>query len=261
MSEDHRGPTDKEILAASFEHSAEAYERGRPGYPAEAVGHVAAELGIGPGRRVLDLAAGTGKLTRALVGLGAEVVAVEPLPAMRAQLAAALPGVEVFGGSAEAIPVPDGSVDVVTVGQAFHWFDPPRALAEIARVLRPAGGLAMIWNEADESDPAVKRLFTAMRTVGNRPDTIEADWRIPVDESGHFDPMRRGRFRWTDHLTHAELLASVQSRSYVTVLEPERRAEFFTMIDGVIAELPEPMPLPYVTEAYWCRLAAPTPTC
>ena len=154
--------------------------------------------------------------------------------------------------------MPDGSVDVVAVAQAFHWFDVPTALGEIARVLRPGGSLAAIWNEAHEVTPEVKRLFTAMRSVGNRPDTIEADWRIPFDESGHFEPARRARFRWTDELSHDELLASVESRSYVTVLDPEPKAEFLTMIRSVIADFPEPWPLPYVTEVYWCRKSDPS---
>src|SRR5262245_56757726 len=119
------------VLGFDSAATAASYERARPSYPAEAVAHLVGHGGIGPGRRVLDLAAGTGKLTRLLVPTGAEVVAVEPVPAMRDQLTAVLPGVTVHDGTAGALPLPDNSVDAVTVGQAFHWFDPPRALAEI----------------------------------------------------------------------------------------------------------------------------------
>src|SRR5690606_25154234 len=130
-----------DAAAEGFGRGAEAYESARPSYPPDAVGEIATVCDVGPGRRVLDLAAGTGKLTRLLVPTGAEVVAVEPVAEMRAVLSAVLPGVEALDGTAEAIPLPDASVDAVTVAQAFHWFDPPVALAEIARVLRPGGTL------------------------------------------------------------------------------------------------------------------------
>ena len=138
---------------AGFTAAAEVYERARPGYPDEAVAWVAERLGIGPGRDVLDLAAGTGKLTRQLVPLGARIVAVEPIDAMRAELERAVPAVEALAGTAEAIPLADASVDAVTCAQAFHWFRPDEAAREIRRVLRPGGGLALLWNVRDLDDP------------------------------------------------------------------------------------------------------------
>ncbi|MCU1502912.1 MAG: methyltransferase, partial [Ilumatobacteraceae bacterium] len=137
--------------ARSFDATAAAYELGRPGYPLAAIDWWAAQGAFPAGGRVLDLAAGTGKLTRALVDRGCEVVAVEPLANMRAQLADVLPAVALLDGTAEAIPLPDASIDSVFVGQAFHWFDQPAALAEIHRVLRPGGGLGLIWNDEDRS--------------------------------------------------------------------------------------------------------------
>ena len=250
MSE--RPAVDRDVLAAAFERTAASYERGRPGYPADAVEMLVAEFGLA-GARVLDLAAGTGKFSRVLLDHGAEVVAVEPLAAMREQFAAVVSSAEVLEGTAEVIPLPDESVDAVTVAQAFHWFRAPEALAEIARVLRPGGGLVLLWNEAYERDALTKRLFDAVRTVGNRPETIEVDWRIVVDESGWFEPMRRGRYRWTDTVSHHDLLASVESRSYVSVLEPEPRRSFLEGLAELLIEYPEPFPLPYVTEVYWCR--------
>lgn len=259
MSTDPSDPEVRRRLAGAFDTSAASYERGRPGYPAEALALLATEFRLGPGSSVLDVAAGTGKLTRALVATGASVTGVEPLPAMREAFRAVLPGTEVLDGSAESLPVADASVDLVTVGQGFHWFDAPVALAEFARVLRPGGGIALLWNEANERDPLTKRLFTAMRAVGNRPQTIEIDWRVAVDESGHFEPCRRGRFRWSAELSHADLLATVESRSYVSVLEPGPRAEFLAGIAALIQEFPEPFTLPYVTEVFWCRRPGPTP--
>ncbi|HYF45950.1 MAG TPA: class I SAM-dependent methyltransferase [Acidimicrobiales bacterium] len=142
----------------------------RPGYPAAAVDL----LGVGPGVDVLDLAAGTGKLTVDLVARGAHVVAVEPIPEMRARLE----GVEALDGTAEAIPLDDASVDVVTVAQAFHWFDAPAALAECRRVLRPGGLLAMLWNTRDETVDWVRKL-------GQIKD--EADGGAPYDHHQHVD--------------------------------------------------------------------------
>src|SRR3954454_13116307 len=129
--------SERERRGLSFGPAAADYERVRPSYPGSAVAWL---VGTEP-QRVLDLGAGTGKLTRVIVALGHDVVAVEPLPEMRAELSAALPTVETHAGSAEAIPLADASVDAVVVGQAFHWFDQARAVPELARVLRPGGVL------------------------------------------------------------------------------------------------------------------------
>ena len=128
-----------EVAAKGFSSAADIYERGRPGYAPEAVSWLCERLGIGPERTVLDLAAGTGKLTRDLVPSGARVIAVEPLDEMRAHLERVVPAAESLAGTAEQIPLADGSVDAVVCAQAFHWFDPERALPEIHRVLRPGG--------------------------------------------------------------------------------------------------------------------------
>jgi SAM-dependent methyltransferase len=134
--------------SSSFARSAAAYERARPGYAPEAVAFLIERLALAPGRVVVDLAAGTGKLARQLVPSGARVVAVEPLAEMRSLIPA---GIEVLDGTAEAIPLPDASADGVTVAQAFHWFDAGAALREIGRVLRPDGLLAIVSNRRDPS--------------------------------------------------------------------------------------------------------------
>ena len=131
------------VAAAGFGRAADAYERSRPSYPADAVARLAAELEIRPARRVLDLAAGTGKFTRLLAEIGADLVAVEPSAAMRSQFAVVLPDIPLHEGTAEQIPLADDSVDAVVVAQAFHWFDAEPALAEISRVLRPEGRLGL----------------------------------------------------------------------------------------------------------------------
>jgi len=146
---------DRDRRARSFGAVADRYARARPGYPAAAVEWL---IEAAPGRDVVDLAAGTGKLTRAIVEAGAAVVAVEPDEGMRAALEIAVPGVEALAGTAEAIPLADGSADAVLVAQAFHWFDPEPACDEIARVLRPGGILGLLWNLRDGSVPWVADL-------------------------------------------------------------------------------------------------------
>lgn len=153
--------SDRDAYARSFGPVAELYEANRPPYAEAAVDWVAERL---PLRDVLDLAAGTGKLTRQLLERGAQVVAVEPDPEMRATFARVLPHVTILDGRAEAIPLGDGSVDVVAVGQAFHWFEGAEALAEMRRVARPGGGFALLWNLWAEDDPVlsqVQQLFAA----------------------------------------------------------------------------------------------------
>jgi SAM-dependent methyltransferase len=151
--------SDRNVYARSFGSVADVYEANRPPYVGAAVDWIASRL---PLRDVLDLAAGTGKLTRQLVDRGAHVVAVEPDPDMRATFERVLPGVPILDGRAEAIPLDGGAVDVVAVGQAFHWFEPGEALAEMRRVTRPGGGFALLWNLWGEEDPVlsqVQRVF------------------------------------------------------------------------------------------------------
>ncbi len=159
--------------ARSFDGVAEQYERARPEYADEAVDWTVDRLGLAPGSRVLDLAAGTGKLTRQLMRRGLDVVAVEPGDEMRRVLQRMLPEVEALAGTAEAIPLPEASVDAVTVGQAFHWFERDAALAEMARVLRPGGGIALLWNRWDEEDPLLSRVDALLREI--RPPVVRRD--------------------------------------------------------------------------------------
>ena len=181
--------------ARGFEHAPKPYEIGRPAYPAEAIERLVAELGIEDGTRVLDLAAGTGKLTRMLVPTGAFVVAVEPVDGMRAELTRSLPGVQARAGTAEAIPLPDGSVDAVVVGQAFHWFDGDAALAEIHRVLRPGGRLGLIWNVKDESVDWIEKLGGIMESYrGDAPRVASGAWKEAFDRTTLFTPLERARF-------------------------------------------------------------------
>lgn len=223
-----------------------AYERGRPSYSPEAVDRIADRLALGPGRRVLDLGAGTGKLTRALAATGAEVVAVEPDAAMRA----ALP--EALDGRAEAIPLGDGSVDAVTVGQAFHWFDPEPALAEIARVLRPGGGLALVWNERDESIHWVAEFGAIFDWQELRPYGAGTDWAAVIGASGRFGPVAHEQLRFEQELDEDAFVDRALSTSYVGTWSDERRAEVERRVRDLVAGFPAVIRLPHVTDIYWC---------
>lgn len=208
--------------ASSFGSAAQTYDRVRPGYPA---GVVRWALGETP-RRVVDLGAGTGKLTRVLLAAGHDVVAVEPDPQMRAQLQAVSPEVRALAGTGEDLPLPDGSVDAVTVAQTWHWLDHDRASSELARVLRPGGRAVLLWNLRHDDDPLARAVSAAV--TAHAPELAEratADTRHPrryvtvpdarlvsdgstvLDSSVRYDV--------------ADLLALVGTWSYVA-LSPER---------------------------------------
>ena len=199
----------------AFAEVAGAYERGRPGYPQDAVRWL---TGDEP-RDVVDLGAGTGKLTRSLVALGHRVTAVEPLDEMRAELESVLPDVRAVAGRAEAIPLDDASSDVVVSAQAFHWFDHDDALPEIARVLRPGGRVALVWNSRDDRDPWMAKLSDL---IGN--ESIEESDVVPVlDASGLYGPVATAEFAFEQVLDRDGLLDLVLSRSYLAKLPPTER--------------------------------------
>ncbi len=232
-----------------FGSAADAYERGRPGYPADAVAWLVECLGVGPGATVVDLAAGTGKLTRLLVPTGATVIAVEPVDPMRARLAAALPGVEALAGLAERIPLVNGAADAITVAQAFHWFATDEALAEIARVLRPGGRLGLVWNLRDQDEPlhrAISEILEPLR--GDEPSVYSGRWRRALEGSPLFGPIEERRFGYEQELDADGLAARFGSVSFVAALPDERRAEVHERLralagDGVIRLL-------YTTSVY-----------
>lgn len=207
--------------AQGFARSAEAYERGRPGYPEAAIRYL---VGLLPPRPlVLDLAAGTGKLTRPLLDAGLRVVAVEPVAEMRAALP---PAARALDGTAEAIPLEAGAVSAVTVGQAFHWFDGDGALAEIARVLRGDGCLALLWNRRVEDDPvnvAIEALLAPHRA--DVPTHRHDAWRAAFERTHVFEALEAREFANAQELGADGLEARVGSISFIAALEPDRRAE------------------------------------
>lgn len=238
--------------ATIFGTVARDYERARPDYPDEAVSWLAAELDIGRGSDVLDLGAGTGKLTRQVAALGANVVAVEPDAEMRVELERALPGVEALAGTAEAIPLPDMSIDAITCAQAFHWFEPEQALPEMWRVLRPGGGVGLMWNLRDETDEFQAQL-TEIVGESDRGWSVGAFFSDAAGRSGLFTDGRQMSCAHEQLLPRAQLVARVASMSAVATLDEPERARVHSRVQELADSVAEPIRLAYVTWAYAFR--------
>jgi SAM-dependent methyltransferase len=216
--------------ARSFGAAAEEYERARPTYPDAAVDWLI-PAGV---RTVLDLGAGTGKFTRALVGRGLDVIAVEPLQEMRQILQQQLPDVRAVSGTAESIPLKDASVAAVTAAQAWHWVDEPRALPEVARVLRPGGVLCLIWNRRDESVGWMRRLSKVMGS--SDADLIDMD---EVSIGAPFGPTETFDVAWRRPMDLDLLLEMIRSRSYFITAEQDRREEILAGVRALFESDPE----------------------
>jgi SAM-dependent methyltransferase len=230
------------------------YERGRPPYPPEAVDWLLA----GAGERVVDLGAGTGKLTRQLSARGLDVTAVEPSPGMRAQLTAVVPGVRALEGSGESIPLPDGSVDAVLVAQAWHWVDPARAIPEVARVLAPGGVLGLVWNIRDDREDWVARLAGLMHPDGEPPRTSGVGADALADRPDLFEPVETHTVEWRFELGPEELVDLVASRSYVITMPERERGALLDRVRDLTATHPalagrERVEMPYVTRCFRAR--------
>jgi len=241
-----------EAAAEGFARGAGAYERGRPSYTPEAVSWLAEQLGLAPDTRVLDLAAGTGKLTRLLVATGASLIAVEPVAEMRSALVELAPGVDVRAGTAEAIPLPDASVDAVAIAQAFHWFASEPALAEIARVLTPTGRLGLVWNRRDLTLPlqaAISEIIEPHR--GSTPSFMTGDWQQALQHTRLFLPTAEHQVRYEQALTTDQLVDRVLSVSFVAALSPSARDEVERAVRALAQRHDDrPLRLGYVTELY-----------
>jgi SAM-dependent methyltransferase len=250
MPGDSHDAAQRRRQASSFGAAAAAYERGRPPYPAEAVDWLLPQGAL----RVLDLGAGTGKLTRQLRDRGLDVIAVEPSEGMREQLARAVPGVAVYDGSAEQIPLPDHSVDAVLVAQAWHWVDRGRAVPEVARVLGPGGRLGLVWNIRDEREDWVAELGRILHDPG---DHRRGDRGIVGPP---FGPVEHRDVEWTHRLSRDELIDLAASRSYVITMTDQERAAVLAGVARLADRRLGPaavgeLELPYVTECYRAELS------
>ncbi|WP_040164924.1 class I SAM-dependent methyltransferase [Microbacterium gorillae] len=245
----------RDEMSRSFGAEADAYQTGRPEYPAEAVAWLLEPV-ADRSPRVADVGAGTGKLTRAVLAAGAsEVVAIDPDPDMLASLRAATTGVPTHEGTAEALPLPDASVDAVVLGQAWHWVDPESGSAEIGRVLTPGGVLGLIWNIRDSSVPWVGRMGEIMHN--SNAEIMIADGG-PVVAAPFGEPERRD-WSWSRTITRDGLFAMARSRSYLITASDEDRAaveaELGVLFDEIGAVGEQTVELPYITSAFRYRRA------
>lgn len=233
----------------SFGSQAAAYERGRPSYPPEAVDWLLPDSA----RDVLDLGAGTGKLTSRLIERGLNVVAVDPIAELLDVLRTTLPDTPALLGTAEQIPLPDNSIDAVLVAQAWHWFDADRAAAEIGRVLRPGGRLGLLWNVRDERLGWVKEFG---RIVG-----LEHDWaNTTVVLPEPFTDVVSHRVEWTNYVTPQTLIDYVASRSYCITSPAQVRTQTLDQVRELLATHPalansSGIAMPYITVCIAATLA------
>jgi ubiquinone/menaquinone biosynthesis C-methylase UbiE len=236
-------------LARSFGRVAELYDRVRPNYSQESLDRAQAALGLDRSAHVLDLAAGTGRLTLELARRFAHVHAVEPDAAMRALN----PHDDVRAGTAEAIPLDDGSVDAVFVGEAFHWFDATLAVPEVARVLRPRGGVALFSNLWWDTEPALPdealELLRAPYVASGRAAAVET-WR-DVFAGSAFEPLRDERFGWELRVTADRLLELYSTTSSLAALPADERARLVAQVRPLLGER---YVLPINVELTWTRL-------
>jgi SAM-dependent methyltransferase len=259
-------------IAQSFDGAAGAYEEGRPDYPGAAIERVVTELGLGPSSVVVDLAAGTGKLTKDLVGRFGRVIAVEPLEGMLAELRRGLPEIETHVGRAEEIPLDDGIADAVFAGQAFHWFANAEALGEIARVLRLRGGLALIWN-ISPWETREGPWFAALDDLleGSRADLSvvrrhgSGVWREAFEGDELFEDLQGETYPHSHRLTREAFVATMASRSYIATLEAADRRAVLGAIEGLMDRDDSPWAdegegsrsvgeVPLRTVVFWTRL-------
>lgn len=253
------------VAARGYGAAADTYERSRPDYPADAVAHLAATLGLRPGVRVLEIGAGTGKFTRQLAGTGATIVAVEPVEAMRAVLAGVVPDVEILDGTAEMLPLPNASVDAVVVAQAFHWFDAVRALSEIHRVLRPGGHLALVWNLRDTDVPWSRAVGEiANRDSGATPKARDHAWRTWTDRSALFTPLAAAQFTHAVPTDRAGVLDWVASLSHVAAMDEGPRRVLLAEVEALLRDHPDTrgldtLDLRYRTDVFWAERRGEAP--
>jgi SAM-dependent methyltransferase len=253
-----------DVAQRGFDAQAETYERIRPGYPADAIAWIVDQLDLRAGRTVVDLAAGTGKLTRLLVPTGADIVAVEPVSGMLDVLVRELPTVPALSATAERLPLRDGSVDAITIAQAFHWFSADVALPELHRVLRAGGRFAALWNRWDLDEDWTAQLREIMaRAEASAPwltmHNPSFDWfpELMATDS-HFGPLHAARFANSQAITPDGLVDRMLSTSHVASKPPAERDAVLDEVRDLIAAHPdlrdrEEIVFPYRVDCFWCE--------
>lgn len=243
--------------AAGYGRAGDDYERARPDYPVDVLDALTAELGLGPSSVAVELGAGTGKFTRLLAPRLAMAVATEPVAAMRAHLG--LVTSPVVAATAEAVPLRAGSVDAVVAATAFHWFGAEATLGEARRVLRPDGGLGLVWNNPDRDTDWVAQVWAVVDGArGSVPGNRDLRWRNAFAGKSGFSPLSHARFSHAVSLSHSELAARVASISFVAALADTERAALLDRVGVIVASHPElagrdRITLPYRCDLYWCH--------
>ncbi len=236
------------VAVSGFSSDPWRYERGRPGYPPEAVRFILDAVPNGPDDLILDVGAGTGKLTRALSATAATVVAIDPVEGMVRLLPEFASGALVVIGVAERLPVAPGSVSVVTVAQAFHWFDPDRAWSEFARVLRPDGAVALVWNARLREVEWVDRIWSLMDRIEKTAPWRNHDQPDRFAQHPAFTDVERASFLHTVGMDEDTVIARVMSVSHAAVLPaPDRRA-LEREISTILADVDGPLDITYRTD-------------
>ena len=252
-------PSVHRAAAEGFSSGADAYVRGRPDYPPEALDWLRNVLGVGAGKTVLDLGAGTGKFTKVLLTTGARVIAIDPVMPMLARLRRDVPGAEALVGDAQHIPVASGTVDAVLCAQSFHWFATTAAVAEIRRVLKSGGVLGLIWNQRDESVSWIAEVGKIFEHyTGDAPRMMSGAWRKVFPAPG-FGPLHETRFAHA-HVGPPErvIVDRFTSVSFIAALPAAERDDVARQIRALIARTPSlagrgEVTVPYVTMAFHCR--------
>jgi SAM-dependent methyltransferase len=242
--------------ARGYPVAAHVYDLGRPGYPAAAVEWLTERLGITSRSLVMDLGAGTGKFTRLLCELGSHTVAVEPIETMARKLLGIHPAPNIVAGIAEAIPLRDESMDAAIVAHAFHWFCGDEAVRELHRVLRPGGGLGLVWNSRDMSDPLqaeLNRILSPYRDFhGIRASHTIGRWQAAFERSHFFTALEKHSVPNTQEMHAQNLIHLVQSISYIAALPSDVRRRVLSEVHEVARRLPTTFLLHYSTDCYVC---------
>ncbi|HTG46968.1 MAG TPA: class I SAM-dependent methyltransferase [Actinomycetota bacterium] len=244
--------------AAGFERAVADYEAGRPSFPPEAVALLTRELGLAPGRTCIELGPGTGKLTELLRPAGARIVGIEPVAAMRAAFARNLPGLGLVGGVAEELPLRDGCAQAAVAAQAFHWFDGPRALRELARTLVDGSSLGLIWNVRDEDTPWVRAMTETIEPYrGTTPSHRSMRWREAFAGTDAFADPERTSFPYVHRTSPERTVARVLSISFIAILPDEERAAVADRIREIVPA-GGTIDVPYRTDVWLSRRSSAT---
>ncbi len=253
------GPmTIHEAASKGYQTAGDSYDKGRPEYPAEAIRFLTEELGIAPGKSLLDLGAGTGKFTQLIVSSGAEILAIEPVEGMRKKFSELLPQIKIIEGSAEKIPRPDHSVDAVVVAQAFHWFDGEKALPELYRVLKTAGKLGLIWNARDESVDWVSKLTDIIDPhEKGAPRYKYGVWKKAFKKTSLFSSLSEKNFKYVQKGSPDMIVDRVASISFISALPPKTKAKVLNEVRELLANHAmtknrREIELPYRTDVFVC---------